>query len=216
MTNTQAMWVDSDRCTGCGDCVEVCPTEAIALVEGKARVDEETCIGCGACADECPQNAIQPVVQGELVPAPQRPAPTVYRPGPLAQTASAAVVAVATGAAPTFGMSDEETPIHLVVLNGTSEFGLARGVGLLLGRVGCVAERVGNAPHRNFVRTFLVNRRLSDRQAADLARRLGGIRVIREWDGRGGEDAILILGADCAHLTSFLAGKRTIAAGSPE
>lgn len=127
-----------------------------------------------------------------------------------------AVGAPATGAAPTFGMSDEETPIHLVVLNGTSEFGLARGVGLLLGRVGCVAERVGNAPHRNFARTFLVNRRLSDRQAADLARRLGGIRVIREWDGRGGEDAILILGADCAHLTSFLAGKRTIAAGSPE
>ena len=79
---TQTMWVDSDRCTGCGECVEVCPTEAMAMVDGKARVDEETCIGCGDCADECPEDAIQPVVQGELVPAPQRPAPTVYRPGP--------------------------------------------------------------------------------------------------------------------------------------
>ena len=95
--DTQTMWVDADRCTGCGACVQVCPTEAIALVEGKARVDEEICIGCGACADECPENAIQPVVQGELVPAPERPAPTVYRPGPLAQTAGAAVVVAGTG-----------------------------------------------------------------------------------------------------------------------
>jgi Fe-S-cluster-containing hydrogenase component 2 len=95
--DTRTMWVDSDRCTGCGDCVEVCPAEAIALVEGKARVDEESCIGCGDCADECPQNAIQPVVQGELVPAPQRPAPTVYRPSPLAQTAGTAVVVAGTG-----------------------------------------------------------------------------------------------------------------------
>jgi Fe-S-cluster-containing hydrogenase component 2 len=57
MINTQKVWVDSDSCTGCGACVEVCPVEAIALVDGKAHIDEETCIGCGACADECPQNA---------------------------------------------------------------------------------------------------------------------------------------------------------------
>lgn len=98
MMDTQKMWVNSDRCTGCGACVEVCPTEAIALVDGKARVDEETCIGCGACADECPQNAIQPVVQGELVPAPigaRYPRP--YQPGPLAQTAGTAVVVAGMG-----------------------------------------------------------------------------------------------------------------------
>jgi len=115
---------------------------------------------------------------------------------------------VSTGAGVTFAMPAEETPIHLVVLNGTSESGLAREVSLLLGRAGCVAESVGNAPHRNFARSLLVNRRLSDRHAADLARRLGGIQVIREWDGRGGEDAVLILGADCARLTSYLAGER--------
>ena len=120
-----------------------------------------------------------------------------------------AVGSPATGAATTFVMSAEETPIHLVVLNGTSESGLARKVSLLLGRFGCVAERVGNAPRRDFARTLLVNRRLSNRQAADLARRLGGIRVIREWDGRGGEDAVLVLGADCAQLTSCLANERT-------
>ena len=112
-----------------------------------------------------------------------------------------------TGAETTFAMSAEDTPIHLVVLNGTRESGLAREVSLLLGRVGCVAESVGNAPHRDFARSLLVNRRLSDRHAGALARRLGGIRVIREWDGRVGEDAVLVLGADCQRLTGFLDGE---------
>ena len=90
----QTVWVDVTRCTGCGACVEVCPVGAIALVDGKARVDEELCTGCGVCLDACPEGVIQPVItiQGELVPAPQRPAPTVYRPSPLAETAGAAVV----------------------------------------------------------------------------------------------------------------------------
>ena len=66
----QTAWVDVTRCTGCGACVEVCPVGAVALVDGKARVDEELCTGCGACVDACPEGAIQPVVQGELVPAP--------------------------------------------------------------------------------------------------------------------------------------------------
>lgn len=93
------VWVDVTRCTGCSACVEVCPIGAIALVDGKARVDEELCTGCGACVDACPEGAIQPVitVQGELVPAPERPAPTVYRPGPLVETAGAAVVVAGTG-----------------------------------------------------------------------------------------------------------------------
>ncbi len=95
--NKQTVWVDVTRCTGCGACVEVCPVGAIALVDGKARVDEELCTGCGACVDACPEGAIQPVVQGELVSAPERPAPTVYRPSPLAETAGAAVVVAGTG-----------------------------------------------------------------------------------------------------------------------
>ena len=107
-----------------------------------------------------------------------------------------------------YSLSPEETTIHLAVLNGTSEAGLAREVSLLLGRAGCVAERFGNAPHRNFSGSLLINRRLTGRQAADLARRLGGIRVIREWDGRGGEDAVLVLGTDSEHLTASLLDKR--------
>jgi NAD-dependent dihydropyrimidine dehydrogenase PreA subunit len=99
MMDGQTVWADVTRCTGCGACVEVCPAGAITLVDGKARVDEELCTGCGACVDACPEGAIQPVVtvQGELVPAPERPAPIAYRPGPLAETAGAAVVVAGTG-----------------------------------------------------------------------------------------------------------------------
>ena len=97
MSNKQVVWVDVARCTGCGACVEQCPTGAIALVGGRARVDEALCKGCGVCIEACPEGAIQPVIQGELVPAPERPTPTVYQPGPLAETAGAAVVVAGAG-----------------------------------------------------------------------------------------------------------------------
>lgn len=86
--------------------------------------------------------------------------------------------------------------IHLVILNGTEVPGLARDVSLALSLVGCVIQRVGNAPHQDFDRTLLVNRRLDAPQAERLAARLGGITVIEEKDNRTHEDALLVLGAD--------------------
>ncbi len=50
--------VDPEKCTGCGDCVEECPTDAIELKEEKAVVNEEECVDCGACVDVCPVEAI--------------------------------------------------------------------------------------------------------------------------------------------------------------
>ena len=94
--------------------------------------------------------------------------------------------------------------VHLVVLNGTGRDGLAREVSLMLGRAGCVAERVGNAPRVKYAESFLVNRRLSDRRARELAARLGGVKVLREWDDRSGEDAALVLGGDWARLAAAL------------
>jgi len=93
----QTVWLDVSRCTGCGACVEVCPVGAMALVDGKASVDEETCIGCEACIGACLEGAIQPVLQGQLVPVPERSAPAVRQPSPLAETAGAAVVAAGVG-----------------------------------------------------------------------------------------------------------------------
>lgn len=108
-----------------------------------------------------------------------------------------------------FAMAEDEKSVHLRVLNGTDVPGLARQISLLLGRAGCVAENVGNAPRRDFEQSVLVNRRLTDERAQNLAQRLGGIRVIREWDSREAEDAVLVLGADHEQLKSSLARGRS-------
>ncbi len=50
--------IDLEKCTGCGDCVESCPLEAIEIKDEKAVVDDEVCGDCGTCVDVCPSEAI--------------------------------------------------------------------------------------------------------------------------------------------------------------
>jgi len=50
--------VDSDKCTGCGECIEACPLDAIEMQGDTAAVDPDTCGDCGACVDVCPVEAI--------------------------------------------------------------------------------------------------------------------------------------------------------------
>jgi len=51
--------IDEEACTGCGTCVEWCPTDAIALNQaGLAQRDENACLGCGVCSRFCPEEAI--------------------------------------------------------------------------------------------------------------------------------------------------------------
>ena len=47
-------------CVNCAQapCIEVCPTEAVSMVEGPAFIDEDACIECGSCEAECPYEAI--------------------------------------------------------------------------------------------------------------------------------------------------------------
>ena len=49
---------DKKKCTGCESCVSVCPTEAISMVDGKAKVDYGECISCETCIDECSVGAL--------------------------------------------------------------------------------------------------------------------------------------------------------------
>ena len=48
-------------CLGFGDCVEVCPNNAIHIDEKQnvAVVDPDKCTGCGLCVKECPRNIIE-------------------------------------------------------------------------------------------------------------------------------------------------------------
>jgi NAD-dependent dihydropyrimidine dehydrogenase PreA subunit len=51
--------IDLNQCIGCGDCVEWCPTNAVALVNGKAVVVRpEDCNYCTDCETVCPSGAI--------------------------------------------------------------------------------------------------------------------------------------------------------------
>jgi len=47
----------TDDCTSCGQCVDICPMEAIEL-SGKGISVNDECIGCGLCAFKCPEKAI--------------------------------------------------------------------------------------------------------------------------------------------------------------
>ncbi len=51
--------VDKYYCVGCEECVYVCPTDAISMVEKKAVINLEKCNLCGACVSECPVKAIK-------------------------------------------------------------------------------------------------------------------------------------------------------------
>jgi len=48
-------------CCGFGTCAEVCPFDAIRIVDGLAIVDKEKCKGCKKCLEACPGGLIQMV-----------------------------------------------------------------------------------------------------------------------------------------------------------
>lgn len=49
--------LDKDRCKGCTNCIKRCPTEAIRVRDGKAKIIKEKCIDCGECVRVCPYHA---------------------------------------------------------------------------------------------------------------------------------------------------------------
>jgi Fe-S-cluster-containing hydrogenase component 2 len=59
---------DEGKCRGRMKCLRVCPTQAIRVRRGRARMIEERCIDCGECITACPSGAVIPLTDpfGEL------------------------------------------------------------------------------------------------------------------------------------------------------
>jgi len=52
-------WVNEERCSGCGICVERCPAGAIIMKNDKAKIELDECIRCGTCSGACPDAAVE-------------------------------------------------------------------------------------------------------------------------------------------------------------
>ena len=74
------IYVDDEKCAGCGVCEDVCPVEAVRVSDGVARIDQDRCNECEACVEACPNEAILVViepVEEKALSLHQQPAPEV-------------------------------------------------------------------------------------------------------------------------------------------
>ena len=51
--------IDKVQCTGCGLCGQICPSQAISLVNSKAKITGDCSFSCDHCAAICPAGAIR-------------------------------------------------------------------------------------------------------------------------------------------------------------
>lgn len=56
--------IDIEKCEACGDCVDTCPTEVIAMAEENGKKyamysgDSDDCLGCYSCEEVCEEGAV--------------------------------------------------------------------------------------------------------------------------------------------------------------
>lgn len=48
-----------NRCRQCGDCLGVCPEQALSSVDGLVVIDDDSCTRCGQCTDACATGALE-------------------------------------------------------------------------------------------------------------------------------------------------------------
>ena len=75
--------LEKEKCMGCTNCIKRCPTEAIRVREGKAKIIDERCIDCGECIRVCHNHAKRALTDPVEIIKTYRypvalPAPTLY------------------------------------------------------------------------------------------------------------------------------------------
>jgi len=52
--------IDTEKCIGCGACVNACPVTLYKIVNGKSKIvgNTDKCVLCRACETACPTGAI--------------------------------------------------------------------------------------------------------------------------------------------------------------
>ena len=59
--HVHAVQLNKDKCVGCTNCIKRCPTGAIRVRDGKARINHDLCVDCGECVRICEHHAKIPV-----------------------------------------------------------------------------------------------------------------------------------------------------------
>lgn len=70
--------IDSDKCTACGECLELCQMDALIPVNKHTEVLLNHCIGCGVCLNVCPTEAIS-LVKKEKEEVPPKNSKEMYK-----------------------------------------------------------------------------------------------------------------------------------------
>jgi NAD-dependent dihydropyrimidine dehydrogenase PreA subunit len=51
--------IDNEKCEGCGECVDICPSEVYEIKDEKSvPVNMDECVECCSCVEVCPNDAI--------------------------------------------------------------------------------------------------------------------------------------------------------------
>jgi len=90
------IFIDEDRCTACGLCLDACAQGAISLGEGGAAIEQHLCTGCAACLAACPQAAIYEVEAAPVAAVSRAAEPGQQTPGLWQATLTRARPAIAS------------------------------------------------------------------------------------------------------------------------
>jgi len=56
------IYIETEKCTGCGACASICSQQAISIENDVAVINDVRCNLCGSCVEACPVDAIHTIV----------------------------------------------------------------------------------------------------------------------------------------------------------